>query len=277
MQAGRSGGLLTWRNTRTGDEPAERTAQEQDTAMAADPGTIDPATTDTPARAGAHELVLLHGQPGSPADWHRVTARLPACSSSRTRVITCPGEPRMPSPTRLRRSWPRPKKQISGSRGAALPSEDAVASRQPSFAPVRWGPPVLQTRITVTDDVSAAAGPQRATASRSRAGCLGRVCHCGGHAAMCRPRHAKRRTEAKYRRPDLLLRLGHHLGAAFLTHAIESLNAWFPGRRRMLRARVPAAPGEPVGEIHGVAGAEDGRHEAGRLGRVCARADSWRG
>jgi hypothetical protein len=68
-----------------------------------------------------------------------------------------------------------------------------------------------------------------------------------------------------------------NLGAAFLTHAIESLNAWFPGRRRMLRARVPAAPGEPVGEIHGVAGAEDGRHEAGRLGRVCARADRWRG
>jgi len=30
---------------------------------------------------------------------------------------------------------------------------------------------------------------------------------------MCRPRHAKRRTEAKHRRPDLLLRLRHQLGA----------------------------------------------------------------
>ena len=35
-------------------------------------------TTDTPARLGAHELVLLHGQPGSPADWQQVAGRLPA-------------------------------------------------------------------------------------------------------------------------------------------------------------------------------------------------------
>ena len=36
------------------------------------------ATTDTPAGLGAHELVLLHGQPGSPADWQLVAGRLPA-------------------------------------------------------------------------------------------------------------------------------------------------------------------------------------------------------
>jgi pimeloyl-ACP methyl ester carboxylesterase len=30
------------------------------------------------ARLGAHELVLLHGQPGSAADWLRVAGRLPA-------------------------------------------------------------------------------------------------------------------------------------------------------------------------------------------------------
>jgi pimeloyl-ACP methyl ester carboxylesterase len=35
-------------------------------------------TTDTPAGLGAHELVLLHGQPGSPADWQLVAGRLPA-------------------------------------------------------------------------------------------------------------------------------------------------------------------------------------------------------
>ena len=35
-------------------------------------------TTDTPARLGAHELLLLHGQPGSPADWQQVAGRLPA-------------------------------------------------------------------------------------------------------------------------------------------------------------------------------------------------------
>ena len=40
--------------------------------------TADTGTTYLPARLGAHELVLLHGQPGSPADWQQVTARLPA-------------------------------------------------------------------------------------------------------------------------------------------------------------------------------------------------------
>jgi pimeloyl-ACP methyl ester carboxylesterase len=43
-------------------------------------GTGHSMTADTgiPARLGAHELVLLHGQPGSPGDWQQVTARLPA-------------------------------------------------------------------------------------------------------------------------------------------------------------------------------------------------------
>jgi len=40
--------------------------------------TADPRTTYRPATLAAHELVLLHGQPGSPADWQPVTARLPA-------------------------------------------------------------------------------------------------------------------------------------------------------------------------------------------------------
>jgi pimeloyl-ACP methyl ester carboxylesterase len=40
--------------------------------------TADTGTTYLPARLGAHELVLLHGQPGSPADWQLVIARLPA-------------------------------------------------------------------------------------------------------------------------------------------------------------------------------------------------------
>jgi pimeloyl-ACP methyl ester carboxylesterase len=41
-------------------------------------GTTDPRMTYAPARLGAHELVLLHGQPGSPADWQLVTRWLPA-------------------------------------------------------------------------------------------------------------------------------------------------------------------------------------------------------
>jgi len=40
--------------------------------------TADAGTTYLPANLGAHELVLLHGQPGSPADWQPVAARLPA-------------------------------------------------------------------------------------------------------------------------------------------------------------------------------------------------------
>jgi pimeloyl-ACP methyl ester carboxylesterase len=58
---------------RRGHGPSRRTPHEQDAAMAADVG-----TTDTPTGLRAHELVLLHGQPGSPADWQLVSGRLPA-------------------------------------------------------------------------------------------------------------------------------------------------------------------------------------------------------
>jgi pimeloyl-ACP methyl ester carboxylesterase len=40
--------------------------------------TADTHAAIAPARLGAHELVLLHGQPGSPADWQQVAVRLPA-------------------------------------------------------------------------------------------------------------------------------------------------------------------------------------------------------
>jgi len=43
--------------------------------------TLDAATTGAPGarcRLRAHELVLLHGQPGSAADWQQVAGRLPA-------------------------------------------------------------------------------------------------------------------------------------------------------------------------------------------------------
>ena len=62
---------------RRGARPARNCAisdhAEQDTAMAA-----DTETTSMLARLDAHELVLLHGQPGSPADWQQVAGRLPA-------------------------------------------------------------------------------------------------------------------------------------------------------------------------------------------------------
>ena len=38
----------------------------------------DTETIHLPGKLGAHELVLLHGQPGSAADWQQVTGRLPA-------------------------------------------------------------------------------------------------------------------------------------------------------------------------------------------------------
>jgi uncharacterized membrane protein YbhN (UPF0104 family)/pimeloyl-ACP methyl ester carboxylesterase len=53
--------------------PSRRTDQEQDTALAA-----GPLAAGTPAGLAAHELVLLHGQPGSPADWQLVAGRMPA-------------------------------------------------------------------------------------------------------------------------------------------------------------------------------------------------------
>src|ERR1700683_4178131 len=46
---------------------------DQGNAMAADIVTIH-----MPATLGTHELVLLHGQPGSPADWVPLAGRLPA-------------------------------------------------------------------------------------------------------------------------------------------------------------------------------------------------------
>ena len=52
---------------------AECVAQDEETAAGAD------AETDPHAAGpGPHELVLPHGQPGSPADWQQVAARLPA-------------------------------------------------------------------------------------------------------------------------------------------------------------------------------------------------------
>ena len=59
--------------TRRDPGPSPRTPHQQDATMF-----DDLSTTDTPAGLRAHELVLLHGQPGSPADWQQVAGRLPA-------------------------------------------------------------------------------------------------------------------------------------------------------------------------------------------------------
>jgi pimeloyl-ACP methyl ester carboxylesterase/uncharacterized membrane protein YbhN (UPF0104 family) len=53
------------------DELARHAAGEQDAPA-------DNATTGIPGTLRGHELVLLHGQPGSAADWREVAGRLPA-------------------------------------------------------------------------------------------------------------------------------------------------------------------------------------------------------
>ena len=63
----------------------------QDTAVVADAG-----TTYLPAALGTHELVLLHGQPGSAADWQLMAGRLPA--TLRTLAIDRPGYGTSPLP-----------------------------------------------------------------------------------------------------------------------------------------------------------------------------------
>jgi 3-oxoadipate enol-lactonase len=52
---------------------AHASVLEQDSAVAGDVETIP-----LPGKLGPHELVLLHGQPGSPADWLPLAGRLPA-------------------------------------------------------------------------------------------------------------------------------------------------------------------------------------------------------
>ena len=65
--------LRLWRpRARPARKCATSDAAGQDTATST--GT---EAADEPARLGAHELVLLHGQPGSPADWEQVAGRLP--------------------------------------------------------------------------------------------------------------------------------------------------------------------------------------------------------
>ena len=56
----------------------------------------DAGTTYLPATLGTHELVLLHGQPGSAADWQLMTGRLPA--TLRTLAIDRPGYGTSPLP-----------------------------------------------------------------------------------------------------------------------------------------------------------------------------------
>ena len=61
-----------WPATDMHAKSAER-APRKDTVLAA-----HPESTDTLDALRSHELVLLHGQPGSLADWHQVAEQLPA-------------------------------------------------------------------------------------------------------------------------------------------------------------------------------------------------------
>jgi hypothetical protein len=60
----------------------------------------DIETIHVPGKLGPHELVLLHGQPGSPADWQPLAERPPAqlrpasapgCVNGWDRLLAAPG------------------------------------------------------------------------------------------------------------------------------------------------------------------------------------------
>jgi len=91
-----------------GPGPSRRTAHEQDAAMAA-----DLPTTDTPAGLGAHELVLLHGQPGSPV----------SCQGERPRILggAEPGHRTGPRCDRDRPATVRPRRAPRGEPAAGVP------------------------------------------------------------------------------------------------------------------------------------------------------------
>jgi uncharacterized membrane protein YbhN (UPF0104 family)/pimeloyl-ACP methyl ester carboxylesterase len=64
---------------RHGHQGQHETAPDRGAAERADAAvTPDADRTYGPGTFGTHELVLLHGQPGSAADWHQVAGRLPA-------------------------------------------------------------------------------------------------------------------------------------------------------------------------------------------------------
>ena len=74
QRRGRKYGARSAGTAVAGYKPAEHVAQDEATAAAA----ADADTDRHTAGPGPHELVLLHGQPGSPDDWQQVAARLPA-------------------------------------------------------------------------------------------------------------------------------------------------------------------------------------------------------
>ena len=144
--------------TRRGPGPPRRTPHEQDSVMAADAG-----TTDTPAGLGTHELVLLHGQPGSPADWQLVSGRLPPPAARRRgrpaglrlqspaggRV--CRERPRRPQRPGLARHHPR------GARRAFLRRRGGAVGGEPGTRPGGGGGPARERRPGVRDPLGQAA------------------------------------------------------------------------------------------------------------------------
>ena len=119
-------------------------------------------TTDTPARLGAHELVLLHGQPGSPADWQLVAGRLPAplhaVATDRPGYgssLASGGRARRERPRRARR--PRlARDRARGAREALLWRGGAVGGK-PGARPGRGGGPARERRPGVRDRLGQAA------------------------------------------------------------------------------------------------------------------------
>jgi pimeloyl-ACP methyl ester carboxylesterase/uncharacterized membrane protein YbhN (UPF0104 family) len=75
-----AGWVVLWflRRRRRGRHATAMYRKPAELALRANPSASHAESTSSPAALRRHELVLLHGQPGSAADWHQVAERLPA-------------------------------------------------------------------------------------------------------------------------------------------------------------------------------------------------------
>jgi pimeloyl-ACP methyl ester carboxylesterase/uncharacterized membrane protein YbhN (UPF0104 family) len=75
-----AGWVVLWflRRRKRGGHATAMYRKPAELAVRANPSASHAESTSSPAALRRHELVLLHGQPGSAADWHQVAERLPA-------------------------------------------------------------------------------------------------------------------------------------------------------------------------------------------------------
>ena len=104
-----------WGHAARGHRPLWRTFLTEQRALLRELGELEHAIASVRRRFSCSPTPRTPWFPSKPpAGWHSL-CRMLACSWSRARVITCPGEPQRSSPMRSRRSWPRPGSLMSRS------------------------------------------------------------------------------------------------------------------------------------------------------------------